>query len=104
MNYYSAALPTQHGTVSEFHVEAPQATASAGLAQGPYVAVRAGFESMIFRAKGVESTNEPSRPTNRQEHDDNEDGNGIATALFDIMLATIFLVQRLSQLGGTAWW
>ena len=27
-------------TVSEFHAEAPQATASEGLAQGPYVAAR----------------------------------------------------------------
>jgi len=30
--------------VSEFQAEAPQATASEGLAQSPYVAVRAGFE------------------------------------------------------------
>ena len=31
-------------TASEFHPEAPQATASDGRAQGPYVAARAGFE------------------------------------------------------------
>ena len=31
-------------TVSEFHAEAPQATAGKGLAQGPYVAARAGVE------------------------------------------------------------
>src|SRR6218665_24329 len=31
-------------TVSEFHAEAPQATASEELAQGPYVADRVGFE------------------------------------------------------------
>src|SRR6218665_3611747 len=37
-------------TVSEFHSEAPQATASEGLAQGPYVAARAGFEPMTLRA------------------------------------------------------
>ena len=31
-------------TVPEFHAVAPQAIASEGLAQGPYVATRAGFE------------------------------------------------------------
>ena len=31
-------------TASEFHAKAPQAIASEGLAQGPYVAARAGFE------------------------------------------------------------
>jgi len=31
-------------TVSEFHSKAPQATASEGIAQGPYVAARTGFE------------------------------------------------------------
>ena len=36
-------------TVSEFHAEAQQATASEGLAQGPYVAARAGFEPMTLR-------------------------------------------------------
>jgi len=40
-------------TVSEFHAKVPHATASEGLAQAPYVAVRA----------GLESTNEPPRPT-----------------------------------------
>ena len=49
-------------TVLEFHVEAPQATASEGLAQGPYMAFRAGFESATLRTKGVESTNEPPLP------------------------------------------
>ena len=50
-------------TVSEFHAEAPQATVSEGLAQGPYVAARAGFEPEILRTKGDESTNESPRPT-----------------------------------------
>ena len=45
-------------TVSGFHAKAPQATASEGLAQGPYVA-RAGFEPKTLRTKGDESTNEP---------------------------------------------
>jgi len=39
-----------------FHAEAPQATASEGLAQSPYVA------AMTLRMIGVESTNEPPRP------------------------------------------
>jgi len=32
-------------TVSEFHTEVPQATASEGHAQGPYVAAEASFQS-----------------------------------------------------------
>jgi len=40
----------------------PQATASEGLAQGPYVAARAGFEPMTLHMKGAESTNEPPCP------------------------------------------
>ena len=50
-------------SVSEIHAEAPQTTASKGLAQGPYVAARAGFEPTTLRTKGNESTNEPPRPT-----------------------------------------
>src|SRR6218665_2518128 len=50
-------------TGSEIHAEAPQVTASEGLAQGPYVAARAGFEPMTLETKGDESTNEPPRPT-----------------------------------------
>ena len=50
-------------TVSEFHAKAPQATASEGLAQGPYVAARAEFEPTTLRTKGTESTNEPPCPT-----------------------------------------
>src|SRR6218665_2385881 len=55
---------SQHSTdtVSEFHSEMPQATASEGLAQGPYVAARAGFEPAILWTEGIESSNEPSRP------------------------------------------
>jgi len=45
--------------VSESHAETPQATAHEGLAQCPYVAFRAGFETTTFRTKGVESTNGP---------------------------------------------
>ena len=49
--------------MSEFHAEASQATASEGLAQGPYVAARAGFEPSTYRTKGDESTNEPPHLT-----------------------------------------
>ena len=49
-------------TMSE-HAEALQATASEGLAQGPYVAARAGFEPTTLRSKGIDSTNVPPRPT-----------------------------------------
>src|SRR6218665_1636734 len=51
------------GTVSEFHAEDPQAIASEGLVQGPYVAARTGYEPATLQTKGTESTNEPSRPT-----------------------------------------
>jgi len=47
----------------EFRTEASQATASEGLAQGPYMAAGAEFEPATLRTKGVESTNEPQRPT-----------------------------------------
>jgi len=51
-------------TVSrEFHAEAPQATVSEGLAQGPYGAARTGFEPTTLQTKDDESTNEPPRPT-----------------------------------------
>jgi len=50
-------------TVSEFHAEEPQATASEGLAQGLYVTARAGIETMTLWTKSVESTNELPHPT-----------------------------------------
>ena len=46
----------------EFLTEAPQETASEGLAQGPYVAARAGVETMTLRTKDVDSTKVPLRP------------------------------------------
>ena len=46
----------------EFHAEAPQATVSEGLAQGPYMAARAGVKPMTLRTKGVDSTNAPHTP------------------------------------------
>src|SRR6218665_246662 len=62
-NYYSEALQTQDTDVSEFEAEVPQATASEGLAQGPYVAAKTGLKPTTFQTKGVESTNEPPCPT-----------------------------------------
>ena len=50
-------------TVPEFHDEAPQATASEGLVQGPYVSARAGFDSTTLRLEGIDSTKAPPRPT-----------------------------------------
>ena len=49
--------------MSEFHAEEPREIASEGLAQGPYVAARAGFEPVTIQTKGAESTNEPTSPT-----------------------------------------
>jgi len=45
--------------------EALQATVSEGLAQGPYVPARAGFEPSTLRSKGFDSSifNPPPRPT-----------------------------------------
>src|SRR6218665_1017396 len=60
--YYSEALPTQHGYCVGVSRRSALATASEGLAQGIYVAARAGFGPATLRTKGVESTNEPPRP------------------------------------------
>ena len=49
-------------TVPEFHAEAPQATVSEGLAQGPYVEARVGVELMTLRTKGDDSTNATYTP------------------------------------------
>ena len=46
----------------EFHVEAQQATVSEELAQGPYMAARAGVEPLTLRMKGVDSTKAPHTP------------------------------------------
>ena len=48
--------------MSELHAEAPQVTVSEGLAQGPYVAARTGFEPTTPRTKGINSTNAQQRP------------------------------------------
>ena len=43
-------------TISEFHAEAPQATVSKGLAQGPHVAARAGVEPTTLRLNQCAAT------------------------------------------------
>ena len=51
-------------TVSEFHAEAHrQATVGKGLAQGPYMAARAGVEPTTLRLKAIDSTKAPACPT-----------------------------------------
>jgi len=54
--------PDSTDNVLEFDAEAPQATVSEGLTQGPYWLARAGFEPTTLQTKGVESTNAPPRP------------------------------------------
>jgi len=55
--------------MSEFHAGALQATASEGLAQGPYVAAGVGFEPATFQTEGAELTPEPPRPTRLSQID-----------------------------------
>src|SRR6218665_2996994 len=70
LGYYYTQRRSRHSmyAVQEFHAEAPasrlvfQATASEGLAQGSYVAARAGVEPMTLRTKDVDSTNAPPTP------------------------------------------
>ena len=60
----SEALPiTPVDAVWSLHAETLQATASDGLARGPYVAARAGFEPTTLRSKGSDSTNASPHPT-----------------------------------------
>ena len=54
-----SVVPTQRcsqhsmDTMSEFHAKVLQATASEGLAQGPYLVARVGFEPTTLRMKGI---------------------------------------------------
>src|SRR6218665_2297056 len=60
----SEALPTTAimTRCRSLHAEALHACASEGLAQGPYMAARAGFEPTTLRSKDIDSTNAPPRP------------------------------------------
>src|SRR6218665_505910 len=61
------SLPHQLRLFRSLHAEALQTTISEGLAQGPYVAAKAGFEHTTLRSKGIDSTNAPPRPTNEEK-------------------------------------
>jgi|SRR6218665_155699 len=63
MSLSEALLTTAIDTVLEFTRETLQATVSEGLAQGPYLAARAGFVPMTLRSKGIDSTNASPRLT-----------------------------------------
>ena len=69
VHYYSEALLiTALILYQSKHAEAPQATANEALAQGPYVAAGAGFESVTFQTQGTKLTTEPPGPTNNKEY------------------------------------
>src|SRR6218665_4193773 len=53
----------QHGYYIGVSRRNAQATAGKGLAQGPYMAARAGVEPTTLRLKVIASTNAPPRPT-----------------------------------------
>src|SRR6218665_3754462 len=53
----------QHGYCIGVSRRSAQATVSKGLAQGPYVAARAGVEPTTLRLRVVDLTNAPPRPT-----------------------------------------
>src|SRR6218665_32855 len=56
----------QHGYCMGVSRRSTQATASKGLAQGPYVAARAGVEPTTLRLKVIVSTKAPPRPTHNR--------------------------------------
>ena len=60
--YYSEALPTQHGYCIGVSRRSAQATVGKGLAQGPYMAARAGVKPTTLRLKAVDSTKAPPCP------------------------------------------
>src|SRR6218665_1200000 len=53
----------QHGYCIGVSRRSAQATASKGLAQGPYMAARAGVEPTTLRLRVIASTNAPPNPT-----------------------------------------
>src|SRR6218665_3656226 len=60
--FQKRSRPQQLTLCQSLHAKALQATASEGLAQGPYMVVRAGFKPMTLRSKGVVSANAPPCP------------------------------------------
>src|SRR6218665_1130002 len=63
VHYYSEALPTQHGYCIGVSRRSAQATVSKGLAQGPYLAARAGVEPTTQRLRVINLTNASPHPT-----------------------------------------
>src|SRR6218665_4076537 len=61
--YYSEALPTTARILYRSFTQ--QATAGKGLAQGPYMAARAGVEPTTLRLKAIDSPKAPPCPTCR---------------------------------------
>src|SRR6218665_3629611 len=61
--FQKRSRPQQLTLCRSLHAEALQAIAGKGLAQGPYMAARAGFEPTTLRSNGVASTNAPPCPT-----------------------------------------
>jgi len=63
VHYYSEALPTTTLTLCRSeHAKALQAAMTKGLAKGPYVAARVGFEPATFQTQGTKPKTEPPRP------------------------------------------
>src|SRR6218665_1153094 len=56
----------QHGYCIGVSRRSAQATAGKGLAQGPYLAARAGVEPTTLRLKVIDSSKTPPRPTQRR--------------------------------------
>src|SRR6218665_1071213 len=61
--FQERSRPQQLTLCRSLHAEALQAVAGKGLAQGPYMAARAGFEPTTLRSNRVVSTNAPPCPT-----------------------------------------
>src|SRR6218665_208446 len=61
--YYSEALPTTARILYRRFTPKRKATVGKGLAQGPYMAARAGVEPTTLRLKAIDSTKAPPCPT-----------------------------------------
>ena len=61
--FQKCSRPQQLTLCRSLHAKALQAIAGKGLAQGPYMAARAGFEPTTLQSNGVVSTNTPPCPT-----------------------------------------
>ena len=62
VHYYIEALLTKHGYCAGNSCLSATGNCEWRIAQGPFVAARAGVEPMTLRTKGVDSTNAPHTP------------------------------------------